>query len=91
MVKKEVRISRVAFVIVFLALIRTISECFRLNYLAKESVTFGVLKPYLIGALVCSMACFAMAIFSFYAKSKAIIIIAAFTIIILVGIKIKYS
>jgi len=91
MLKKEVKISRVAMIIVFLALIRVISECFRLEYLAKEFVTFEILKPYLIGALVCATSCLAMAIFSFYTRSKTIIGIAAFTIVILVIIKIKYS
>ena len=88
---KEVKISRIATVIVFLALIRVISECFRLDYLSKQPVNFETLKPYLIGALVCAISCLAMAIFCFYTKSKMVIGIAAFTIVILVIIKIKYS
>jgi hypothetical protein len=91
MVSKQVKISRIAFVAVFLALIRLISECFRLNYLTKEPLTFRILEPYLVGALVCAISCLAMAIFSFYAKSKVVIGMAVLTIIILVFLKIKYS
>jgi hypothetical protein len=91
MASRDIKISRIAMVIVFLALIRVIAEYFRLDYSTKEPVTFDILKPYLIGALVCSISCLIMAIFSFYAKSKVIIAIAAFTIIILVFIKIRFS
>ena len=87
----QTKISRIAIVIVFLALIRVISECFRLNYLAAVPVTFEILKPYLIGALVCSISCLSMVIFSFYSKSKLIIGVAAFTIIVLIFIKIRYT
>jgi hypothetical protein len=91
MTTNQVKISRVAFIAVLLALIRLISECFRLNYLTKEPLTFGVLKPYLLGALVCAISCLAMAIFSFYAKSKVVTGIAVLTISVLVFLKIKYS
>jgi hypothetical protein len=70
---------------------QAISECFRLDYLAKEPLTFGTLKPYLLGALVCAISCLAMAIFSFYAKSKVVTGIAVFTVSVLVFLKIKYS
>jgi len=91
MASNQVRISRVAFIAVLLALTRLISECFRLDYLAKEPLTFGTLKPYLLGALVCAISCLVMAIFSFYAKSKVVTGIAVFTISVLVFLKIKYS
>jgi hypothetical protein len=91
MASRDVKISRIAMISVLLALIRIISECFRLNYLSKELVSFETLKPYLIGALVCAISCLAMVIFSFYTKSKMIIGIAAFTIVILVILKINYS
>jgi hypothetical protein len=91
MSSKQVKISRIAFIAVFLALIRLISECFRLDYLAKEPVTFRTLEPYLVGALVCAVSCLAMTIFSFYAKPKVIIAIAILTITTLVVLKIKYT
>jgi len=91
MASKQVKISRISFVIVFVALIRLLSECFRLNYLAKEPATFTTLEPYLVGALICAVTCLAMTVFSFYVKSTIVIGIAIFTIIVLVFIKIKYS
>ncbi len=65
----------IAFVILFLALIRFISECFRFDYLAKDPVTFEILRPYLIGALVCSISCLAIAIFC-WPKSLLVVVSA---------------
>ena len=73
--KKKVIISRTTTVIVFLALIRCVSESFRLNYYSTYNLTFLELKPFLIGALTTAIALFIMTIFSFYGKHKIIIFI----------------
>jgi hypothetical protein len=57
MAGKERMISKIAMIAIFLALIRTIAECFRLNYISKHSPTFEILHPFLIGALICSISC----------------------------------
>lgn len=88
--RKEVMISRVAMMIIFLALIRTIAECFRLQYNSTSTLTFIQLKPFLMGALTAAIACLMMTILSFYSKHKIIIAVAILTIIALLIIKSIY-
>ncbi len=76
----EIKISRVAIVIVFLALIRCISEIFRLKYYSSTGLTYEIIKPFLIGALVTSVTTLIMVILSFYSKYKIVIAIAVSTI-----------
>ncbi|MGB3076234.1 MAG: hypothetical protein WBB36_12970 [Chitinophagales bacterium] len=87
----EVKISRIAFVAIYLALIRTIGECFRLNYLIGTALTFEQLQPFLLGAMISAIACLAMTISSFFAMNKLIITIALITIVTLLIIKIYYA
>ncbi len=79
--KKEFAISKAATVIVFLALIRCISEVFRLEYYSTTTLTFEVFKPFLIGALTAAIALLVMTIFSFYGKYKLVIAIAVLAIV----------
>lgn len=91
MTGKERMISRIGMVAIFLALIRTIAECFRLDYISNHTTTFNDLEPFLIGALICSVSCLSMSILYFYSKFKVIIGIAVSTIIILFILKFKFS
>lgn len=86
----EKKMSNVAMIIVFLALIRIIGEFFRLEYTLKEKLTIELLHPFMLGALVCAISCLIMTICSFYARYRVIIGIAILTIIILVVLKVKY-
>ena len=84
--KNEIKLSVVAASIVFLALIRTIAEPFRLNYL-RINFDYYTLKPLLAGALVASAALFIIALFSLYQKYSFIIITSIVTVILLMIIK----
>lgn len=88
--RNETRISRIAMVIVFLALVRLIGECFRLQAIAQIDLTFPMLKPYLLGALLAAVACFIMTILYFYSRSKTIVFIAVLAISGLVAIKMYF-
>lgn len=85
--KNQVAISKTATVIIFLALIRCISEPFRLDYYGTTVLTFEVIKPFLIGALITAVALFSMTILSYFAKHKLIIAISILTIILLLVVK----
>ena len=85
----EVRVSRIAIFIVFLALIRLIGECFRVQAYTGHEVGFTELRPFLIGAFLTAFSCLVMTLLSFYTKHRAIIFIAALTIAALVVIKVK--
>ncbi len=69
----EVKISRVATIIIFLALIRCIAEVFRLQYYSEQDLLFSDFKPFLLGALVTSSALLLMTILSYFGKHKLII------------------
>ncbi|MFZ1676487.1 MAG: hypothetical protein WBP41_03660 [Saprospiraceae bacterium] len=88
--RNEKRISRLATIIILIALVRTISEPFRLQYYSSSTLGFGDVKPFLLGGLVISIGLLAMTVFSFYNKYKIITILAILVIIAMLVIKYKY-
>jgi hypothetical protein len=62
-VRNNARLARISTVIVFLALIRTLSEPFRLHHYSSIPLTYEVLKPYITGALIASIALFMVKIY----------------------------
>ncbi len=85
--KDTSKISIIAIVIIFLALIRCICEPFRLQYYSPTTLTLIDIKPFLIGALVNAIALLTMTILSFFSKYKLIIATCILTIITLFVIK----
>src|SRR6266536_1985804 len=81
------KISKIATVIIFLALIRCISEPFRLQHYATETLTFGDIKHFLIGSLVTALALFAMTILFYFGRHRMIIAICMLTTAILLIVK----
>jgi hypothetical protein len=72
LIAKDTRkISIIAIIIIFLALIRCVSEPLRLQYYSTKALTFADIKPFLIGALVASLALLIMTILSFLANIKS--------------------
>ena len=45
--RTEIRIAKVSTIIIFLALIRTISEIFRLHYYSQSILTYEKIKPFM--------------------------------------------
>ncbi|MEO6167005.1 MAG: hypothetical protein ABIO46_07020 [Chitinophagales bacterium] len=88
--KNTIIIARVAMVAIFLALIRTIGECFRLNEIAENTLPFEEIKPFLTGAMITAVSCLIMVLLSFFSKYRLIIVISILTIIALIIIKIRY-
>ncbi|HVU97104.1 MAG TPA: hypothetical protein VHE34_17865 [Puia sp.] len=86
--KSNVTLARISTGIVFLALIRTLSEPFRLHHYSSLPLNYEILKPYLAGALIASIALFAMTVFSFFSKHTIVLIIAVLAILTLFIIKI---
>ena len=84
------KISIVAIIIIFLALIRCVSEPFRLQYYSTKALTFVDIKPFLTGALVTSLALLIMTILSFFGKYKIINATCILTIVVLLIIKCIY-
>ena len=84
------KLSKIAIIIVFLALIRCISEPFRLQHYAVYTLNFEEVKPFLLGALVTAIALLIMTILFYYGKNKLIIAISILTIVLLLIIKQLY-
>jgi hypothetical protein len=85
--KKDIKISRLAMMIIFLALIRCICEPFRLAYYSENGLSFEEVKPFLMGALVAAVALALMTILSWYEKSKLVIYLSVVTVILLLVVK----
>jgi prolipoprotein diacylglyceryltransferase len=79
--------SIIATFIIFLALIRCISEPFRLQYYTAGSLTFADIKPFLLGALVTSLALLIMTILALFRKYKIINVACVLTVAALFIIK----
>jgi len=85
------KIAKIATIIIFLALIRCISEPFRLQHYGATNLPFEEIKPFLIGALVASISLLTMTVLSFYRKHKIIIATCIMTVIVLLIVKKMYS
>jgi hypothetical protein len=83
-------LSKVAIISIFLALIRCISEPFRLQHYTISALTFEEVKPFLLGALVATIALLVMTILFYYSKYKLVTVICLLTVIILLFIKQVY-
>ena len=86
-VKDTNKVSKIATVIIFLALIRCICEPFRLQYYSSSILTYTDIKPFLIGSLVATLGLFAMTILFYFGRHKIIIATCVLTIIILLIVK----
>lgn len=81
------KIAKIATIIIFLALIRSISEPFRLQYYSKTILTYDEIKPFLIGSLTAAIGLLAMTILFYFGRHKIIIATCILTIIILLFVK----
>ena len=81
------KISKIATMTIFLALIRSISEPFRLQYYSTTLLTYDEIKPFLIGSLTAAIALPAMTILFYFGKHKIVIATCILTITILLLVK----
>ena len=82
--------SRMVTVIIFLALLRTISEPFRIQYYSDTKLTFDQVKPFLLGGLVTGIGLLVMTLLSFYGKHRMILVTFILTIMVMLIIKSIY-
>ena len=84
------KISKIATIIIFLALIRSISEPIRLQYYSKTILTYAEIRPFLSGSLVAATGLLAMTILSYFGRHKISIVTCILTIILMLIVKIIY-
>lgn len=89
--QKVVLISRIATLVIFLALIRCIGEAFRLDSLSAGSQPFSAVKPFQLGAMVAAVALLGMTVLSYFNKHIPVILLAVLTIAALVTIKLQFG
>jgi hypothetical protein len=87
---REVKISKGTTIILFIALIRTLSETFRLQYYSPTGLTFEQTMPFLMAGLIISVSLFAITILYYYRKHKIIISLGVLTILLMLFIKYYY-
>jgi hypothetical protein len=84
------KISKFATIVIFLALIRSISEPFRLQYYSRTLLTYDEIKPFLIGSLIAAIGLLVMTILFYFGRHKIIIVTSILTIILLLLVKKVY-
>jgi hypothetical protein len=83
-------ISKIATIIIFVALIRSLSEPIRLQYYSRTILTYNEIKPFLTGSLVAATGLLAMTILFYFGRHKIIIATSILTIILLLIVKKVY-
>lgn len=81
------KISKIATLTIFLALIRSLSEPIRLQYYSRAILTYIEIKPFLTGSLVAAIGLLAMTILSYFGRHKIIIATFILTIILMLIVK----
>jgi hypothetical protein len=84
------QLAKISILAVFLALIRCISEFFRLQYVQRNALTIETVEPFMIGAMVCAVSLLPMNIFFVYSKFKWITASAIIAIAALFFLKFHY-
>jgi len=82
--------ARAASIIIFLALIRTVAEPFRLQNESVGDITFTRLQPYLLAALVTASGLLAMTLLYYYSKYRLVIFLAILLIGVMLYIRFRY-
>ncbi len=88
--KNEKRNAKIATIIIFIALIRTITEPLRLHYFATEVLSFDQLKVFIIAATVVSVGLLVMTVLYYYEWFKTIVMVAVLCIVIMLILKYNY-
>lgn len=83
-------VARGAILLVWVALLRTISEILRLAYVHGVPPDWTIIKAYLIGSILWVIGCIIMTITYFMGKYKSVSIIGIITIMGLIFYKLIY-
>jgi hypothetical protein len=86
--RHEMTIARAEVVIVFLALIRTITACYQLKTRPGNILPAGQVEPLITGSLVAALSCLALTLLSFSGRHRVMHAVFALAIISLVLVKI---
>jgi hypothetical protein len=79
--------ARIGITVQFLALVRTLGEVFRLNYVRGGGLTFADARPYVVGAVIAAVLCWMAVSLYFFRRFRLTIAVAAATVVVLLAYK----
>jgi len=82
------QIARFGIMLLFVVVVRSLSEYFRLKYFQDGPVALGVVEPLIAGSLIAVLCTWAAVIFYFLRRYRTVIAISAGTIVLLLAYKI---
>jgi hypothetical protein len=88
--RKKNRLAQIAIIILFLALVRSMSEYFRLKYVHGSGLEPAMFEPFLKGAIFTAVCTLLAVILYFFNRMTAVTVIAALTIICLLIYKLLF-
>jgi len=86
--RHEVTIARAEVVIIFLALIRTLTSYYQLKTRPGNILPAGQVEPIITGSLVAALFCLALTLLSYLGRHRAMHVVFALAIISLALVKI---
>lgn len=85
--RNERKIANISIIIIFLGLIRCISEFYRLEYTLQNKISIAIVKPFITGALVSAIGAFSMVILYFLSKYRFVLVLGIITIVLMLIVK----
>ena len=82
------RWAKIGITIQFLALVRCLGEVYRLRWLRGQALALADVQPFIAGALVAAVLCWAAVTLFFFARYRASVALAVLTVAALVALKI---
>ena len=82
------RWAQVGITIQFLALVRTLGEILRLKYVLGDRFTIAVADPYIVGAMIAALFCWAAVVLFFLRRYTAVIFVSLGAVIALFAYKV---
>jgi len=86
--KRVHRLAQIAISVQFLALVRTLAEFFRLQYVDGPSLRIATVAPYIGGALLAALLTWAAVVCYFFGRDRAALGVGVVTILALLVVKI---
>jgi preprotein translocase subunit SecF len=89
-VKNLERWAKIGITVQFLALVRTLSEYFRLEYVLGPRFSLTIARPYVLGALVAALLCWLSVTLFFFRRYGNAVLVSAATVLVLFALKIYW-
>jgi hypothetical protein len=86
--KKPCRVAQLSICVLFLVLVRTLAEFFRLKYVLGGGLHIATIAPYVGSALFTALATWVAVLFYFAGRNRTAVGVAAVTILSLFVVKI---